>query len=186
VIPDQLYDHTKNRRSTFFGDGLVAHIGMADPFCGELRHLLADAASETGITVHREGTYLCMEGPQFSTRAESNVYRLWGCSVIGMTVAPEAKLAREAEMCYAAIACSTDYDCWHEEHDSVTVDMIVENLHANIDHAKQVLRTVVPAIPLHRRCDCHSALANAFITDCSAAPPETIRKLGPIVSKYFS
>lgn len=186
VIPDQLYDHTKIRKNTFFGDGLVAHVGMAEPFCGDLRGLLADAAEDTGITVHREGAYLCMEGPQFSSKAESNVYRSWGCSVIGMTVAPEAKLAREAEMCYAPIACSTDYDCWHEAHDSVSVDMIIENLFANVEHAKQVLRSVIPAIPLDHVCHCHSALANAFITDRATVPPETIEKLGPIVSRYFS
>lgn len=185
VIPDQLYDHTRNRQNTFFGDGLVAHVGMAEPFCDDLRSLLADAAAETGVPVHRSGTYLCMEGPQFSSKAESNVYRAWGCSVIGMTVAPEAKLAREAEMCYAAIACSTDYDCWHEEHDAVTVEMIVENLHANVEHAKQTLRNVIPAIPLDRPCGCHTALANAFITDRSTVPADAIAKLGPLVSKYF-
>jgi 5'-methylthioadenosine phosphorylase len=185
VIPDQLYDHTRKRNSTFFDEGLVVHVGMAEPFCGELRVLLAAAAAPTGATVHRSGTYLCMEGPQFSTRAESQVYQAWGCAVIGMTAAPEAKLAREAEMCYAAIACSTDYDCWHEEHDSVTLEMIIDNLHANVDHAKQALRTVVPRIPLDESCSCHRALANAILTDRSVIPPETLRRLGPVVSKYF-
>lgn len=186
VIPDQLYDHTKTRANTFFGNGIVAHVGMAEPFCEELRLLLADGAEATGITVHRSGTYLCMEGPQFSTKAESNVYRSWGCTVIGMTAAPEAKLAREAEMCYAAIACSTDYDCWHEEHDSVTLGMIIDNLHANVEHAKQVLRFVIPAIPLDQPCGCHSALAHAILTDRTTIPAETIRTLGPLVSKYLS
>jgi 5'-methylthioadenosine phosphorylase len=185
VIPDQLYDHTKIRKNTFFGNGMVAHVGMAEPFCDDLRMLLADAAEETGITVHRDGAYICMEGPQFSTKAESNTYRSWGCSVIGMTVAPEAKLAREAEMCYAPIACSTDYDCWHEEHDSVTVEMIIDNLHANVDHAKDVLRKVVPAIPLDHECHCHSALSSAILTHRDVVPQETVDNLGPIVSKYF-
>ncbi|MBM3264368.1 MAG: S-methyl-5'-thioadenosine phosphorylase [candidate division Zixibacteria bacterium] len=185
VIPDQLYDHTKVRTNTFFGNGIVAHVGMAEPFCGDLRALLADTAEKTGVTVHRGGTYLCMEGPQFSTKAESHTYRSWGCSVIGMTAAPEAKLAREAEMCYAAIACSTDYDCWHEEHDSVTLEMIIENLHANVEHARQTLRAVVPAIPIDRSCHCHSALAHAILTDRTAIPEETIRRLGPLVSKYL-
>lgn len=186
VIPDQMFDHTKHRINTFFGDGLVAHVGMGEPFCGDLRQLLTASAEKTGITVHRDGTYLCMEGPQFSTKAESNLYRSWGCSVIGMTAAPEAKLAREAEICYAAIACSTDYDCWHEDHDSVTVDMIIENLHANVDHAKQVLRHVIPTIPQKAACKCHAALANALITDRSAVPDSVINRLAPIVGKYFS
>jgi len=185
VIPDQLYDHTKIRKNTFFGSGIVAHVGMATPFCDDLRILMCDAADATGITVHREGTYICMEGPQFSTKAESNTYRSWGCSVIGMTVAPEAKLAREAEMCYAAIACSTDYDCWHEEHDSVTVEMIIENLHANVNNAQDVLRKVVPAIPLDQNCHCHSALKSAILTNPDEVPRDTIDRLGPLVAKYF-
>jgi 5'-methylthioadenosine phosphorylase len=185
VIPDQLYDHTKNRLNTFFGQGLVVHVGLGEPFCHELRHLLIDAAEQTGVAVHHTGTYLCMEGPQFSTKAESNIYRSWGCSVIGMTAAPEAKLAREAEICYASIACSTDYDCWHEEHDSVTVDMIMENLHANVDHAKQVLHHIVPAIPLEATCRCHSAMAHAILTNRKAIPADLLQKLGPIVGKYF-
>jgi len=186
VIPDQLYDHTKTRQNTFFGHGIVAHVGMGDPFCGNLRHLLTGAAEQSGITVHRNGTYLCMEGPQFSTKAESNIYRSWGCSVIGMTAAPEAKLAREAEICYASIACSTDYDCWHEEHNSVTVDMIIENLHANVDHAKEVLRKVVPAIPIEASCSCHKALANAILTDKDTIPNDVLTKLNPIIGKYFN
>ncbi len=185
VIPDQLYDHTRHRTTSFFGDGLVVHVGLADPFCGLLRQLLVDGAESTGLTVHDGGTYLCMEGPQFSTKAESNVYRNWGFSVIGMTAAPEAKLAREAEICYAAIACSTDYDCWHEEHDSVTVDMIIENLHANVDHARRVVRHVVPAIPLESTCRCHNALANAIVSDRDAVPAATLEKLKPIVGRYF-
>ena len=185
VIPDQLYDHTRHRTASFFGNGLVVHVGLAEPFCGPLRELLADGAESTGLTVHRGGTYLCMEGPQFSTRAESNVYRSWGFSVIGMTAAPEAKLAREAEICYAAIACSTDYDCWHEEHDSVTVDMIIENLHANVEQARQVVRHVVPAIPLESTCRCHNALANAIVSDRGSAPADMLEKLKPIVGRYF-
>ncbi len=185
VIPDQLYDHTRNRETSFFGSGLVVHVGLANPFCVRLRQLLVDGAESTGLTVHRTGTYLCMEGPQFSTRAESNVYRGWGFSVIGMTAAPEAKLAREAEICYAAIACSTDYDCWHEEHDSVTVDMIIENLHANVLQARQVVRHVVPAIPLESTCRCHRALANAIISDRDSVPADTVEKLRPIVGRYF-
>lgn len=185
VIPDQLYDHTRHRTTSFFGDGLVAHVGLAEPFCEPLRKLLIRGAETTELTVHHDGTYLCMEGPQFSTRAESNVYRSWSFSVIGMTAAPEAKLAREAEICYGAIACSTDYDCWHEEHDSVTVDMIIENLHANVEQASKVVRHVVPAISLETNCRCHNALSNAIVSDRESVPVDTVEKLKPIVGRYF-
>ncbi|MBI4553527.1 MAG: S-methyl-5'-thioadenosine phosphorylase [Candidatus Latescibacteria bacterium] len=185
VIPDQLYDHTKTRQNTFFDGGLVAHVGLAEPFCPTLRELLYTGAVQAGVTVHRGGTYLCMEGPQFSTKAESNVYRTLGFSVIGMTVAPEAKLAREAEMCYASIACSTDYDCWHPEHETVTVEMIFQNLLANVGLAKRVIQTVIPALPAERTCGCGTALAKAIVTHRAAIADETIKRLGPIVGKYL-
>jgi len=185
VIPDQLIDHTRHRTNSFFGQGAVAHVGLAHPFCESLRQLLIGGAESTGLTVHRSGIYLCMEGPQFSTMAESNIYRTWKCAVIGMTVAPEAKLAREAEICYSAIACSTDYDCWHEEHASVTVDMIIENLHANVNQAQQVVRHVVPKISLESPCKCHTALANALITDRGAVPSAAVERLKPILGRYF-
>ena len=185
VIPDQLYDHTRHRSSSFFGEDLVAHVGLAEPFCGSLRQILVQGAESAGLSVHSKGTYLCMEGPQFSTKAESNVYRSWGCSVIGMTAAPEAKLAREAEICYGAIACSTDYDCWHQEHDSVTVDMIIENLNENVNQSREVVRQIIPAISIGSTCRCHNALSNAIVSDRSTVPAETITKLEPIIGKYF-
>lgn len=185
VIPDQLIDRTKSRVNSFFGEGIVAHVGFADPFCPELSDLLYHAALKTGVTVHRGGTYVVMEGPLFSTRAESNLYRSWGASVIGMTALPEAKLAREAEMCYATIACSTDYDCWHESEEDVTVEMIVANLLKNVETAKQIVRGVAGALPAERRCPCGSALANAIITDRSMIPPETRERLRLIIGKYL-
>jgi 5'-methylthioadenosine phosphorylase len=185
VIPDQLIDRTRSRPSTFFGDGLVGHVAFGDPFCPELRDLLATAADDTDATVHHGGTYLVMEGPAFSTRAESNLYRSWGASVIGMTALPEAKLAREAEMCFAVLATSTDYDAWHEVHDDVTVDMILANLAKNVAVSQQALRKLVSRLPGHRGCACESALATALVTAEELVPTETLTRLQPIIGKYM-
>ena len=185
VIPDQLIDRTKSRVNSFFGDGVVAHVGFADPFCPVLSDAVYQAAVGTGVTVHKGGTYVVMEGPLFSTRAESNLYRSWGASVIGMTALPEAKLAREAEICYATIACSTDYDCWHEGHDDVTVEMIIANLLKNVDASKQIVRKVAGNLPANRTCGCGSALANAIITDRSLIPEEAKERLGLLIGKYL-
>jgi 5'-methylthioadenosine phosphorylase len=184
VVPDQIIDRTRGRPSTFFEDGVVVHIAFADPFCPVLSPLLAKNVEREGVRVHRGGTYVAMEGPQFSTRAESNLYRSWGATIIGMTALPEAKLAREAEMCYAVLACSTDYDCWHPEHESVTVDMIISNLLKNTAHAKSILRRVVAEVPTGT-CSCHSALANAIVTSREAIPPHVARTLAPLLGKYI-
>ena len=185
VIPDQFYDHTKRRVSTFFGDGIVAHVGMADPVCRDLGALLAGAAEESGARVHRGGTYLCMEGPQFSTKAESLIYRQWGISVIGMTNMPEAKLAREAELCYATLALVTDYDTWHEEHDAVTVESVIANLMKNVETAKTVLARAVPRIGKPCTAGCRDALANAVITNPKVFPPRTRQRLRLLLDRYF-
>ncbi|MBI4199728.1 MAG: S-methyl-5'-thioadenosine phosphorylase [Chloroflexi bacterium] len=186
VVPDQLIDRTRQRAGTFFGDGLVAHISFADPFCPDLSAALYKAAQEVGARVHQGGTYLVMEGPAFSTRAESFLYRTWGASVIGMTALPEAKLAREAEMCYATLACATDYDCWHESEEPVTVEMVVANLLKNVATSKAILRRVVPRLPQTRTCACPSALKDAIITDRGAVPRQTRERLAPLIAKYFS
>jgi 5'-methylthioadenosine phosphorylase len=185
VIPDQFFDATRRRASSFFGDGIVAHVGMAEPVCPDLASALEKAASETGATVHRGGTYICIEGPQFSTRAESRVYRSWGVDVIGMTNMPEAKLAREAELCYATLALATDYDVWHETHGPVSVEAVVQNLMRNVETAKDVLRAVIPAIGPTRSCDCPDLLRNAVITSPKRFPPTTRKKLGLFLDKYF-
>jgi 5'-methylthioadenosine phosphorylase len=185
VIPDQFIDRTRGRVSTFFGQGLVAHVGFAHPFCGPLSALTFEAARRAGATVHQGGTYVCMEGPQFSTLAESRLYRSWGADVIGMTNLQEAKLAREAEICYTTIALVTDYDCWHPDHDSVTVDMIVANLVQNAKTAQHVIANAVETLPIARTCECARALATAIITRRDAVPPATIDALRPIVGKYF-
>ncbi len=185
VIPDQFFDRTRGRISTFFGEGLVAHISFADPVCPELARVVAQACRESGINAKQGGTYLCMEGPAFSTKAESNVYRSWGMDVIGMTNLQEAKLAREAEICYVTIAMVTDYDCWHADHDAVTVTQIIDNLTKNAEHACRVVRAAVAAMPAARGCKCGAALARAFITDRKLVPESTRRKLGIIVEKYF-
>ena len=184
VVPDQVIDRTRGRASTFFGDGLVAHIAFADPFCGDLRSVLTGAARETETTVHNGGTYVVMEGPAFSTRAESSLYRSWGADVIGMTALPEAKLAREAEMCFAVLACATDYDCWHDGHESVTADMIVANLLQNVDVSRRVVRTALDRLPAIRSCDCSKALESAIVTSFDLAPRETQDRLAPIIGKY--
>ena len=185
VIPNQFFDRTRHRIDTFFGDGIVAHIAFADPVCGELAATVEGACKKIGVTAKRGGTYLCMEGPQFSTKAESNVYRSWGMDVIGMTNLQEAKLAREAEICYATVAMVTDYDCWHPYHDSVTVDQIVAVLRKNAENACSVVRETVAAMPVGRSCKCGSALAHAILTDRSKIPPATRQKLKLILDKYL-
>ena len=185
VIPDQFFDRTRNRKSTFFGDGLAAHIAFAQPICPDLASLLHETAVETGITTHKGGTLVCIEGPAFSTRAESNLYRRWGMDIIGMTSLQEAKLSREAEICYAALALVTDYDCWHEDEFEVTVETVLQNLNKNISHAKRIIQTIVPKIPERRDCLCVMALEKAIMTDTHVIPKETRRKLGIIVDKYL-
>ena len=185
VIPDQFFDRTKGRVSTFFGDGLVAHVGFADPVCPCLSDLLYQATVEQGANAHNGGTYLCMEGPAFSTRAESNVYRQWGMDIIGMTNLQEAKLAREAEICYATMAMVTDYDCWHETEEDVTVEAIIANLNKNAALAKRVIQTVVPRIAGERACMCGSALKYALITNPAVIPAATRQKLDLLVGKYL-
>lgn len=184
VIPDQFFDRTHHRISTFFGEGLVAHISFADPVCGELASVAHQAAERVGIESKVGGTYLCMEGPAFSTRAESNVYRSWGMDVIGMTNLQEAKLAREAEICYVTIAMVTDYDCWHEEHDAVSVEQIIGNLTKNADNARKLVRQVIAELPAARSCRCGSALKHAILTDAKAIPETTKQRLEIIIGKY--
>ena len=186
VIPDQFVDRTRGRISTFFGEGLVAHIGFSDPICPQLAEVVAQASASSGVTAKKGGTYLCMEGPAFSTRAESNLYRSWGMDVIGMTNLQEAKLAREAEICYVTVAMVTDYDCWHPDHDAVTVTDIIANLIKNAENACKVVAAAVAAMPAERSCKCGSALAHAIITDKKLVPEATLRKLELIVGKYFA
>ncbi len=186
VLPDQFFDRTRGRASTFFGEGLVAHISFAHPVCPQLMDVVAEACQASGVTVKKGGTYLCMEGPAFSTVAESNVYRSWGMDVIGMTNLQEAKLAREAEICYVTVAMVTDYDCWHPDHDAVTVSEIVANLQKNAENAAKVVRAAVKAMPGERTCKCGSALAHALITDKRAVPEETRKKLELLIGKYFT
>jgi 5'-methylthioadenosine phosphorylase len=185
VIPDQFFDRTRGRVSTFFGEGLVAHVSFADPVCPQLSNVVYDACGAAGVAAKRGGTYLCMEGPAFSTKAESNVYRSWGMDVIGMTNLQEAKLAREAEICYVTAAMVTDYDCWHPDHDAVTVNEIVGNLVKNAENACKVVGEVVAQLPRERTCKCGSALAHAILTDRKLVQETTIKKLGLIVAKYF-
>ena len=186
VIPDQFLDRTRGRISTFFGDGLVAHIPFAHPVCAAFAEVAGDACDESGARTHRGGTYVCMEGPQFSTLAESRLYQSWGMDVIGMTNLQEAKLAREAEMCYVTLALVTDYDCWHPDHDHVTVEMILQNLLHNAETAQRVVKALVERLPADRTCGCATALASAIITRPEAVPAATRRKLAPIVGKYLS
>jgi 5'-methylthioadenosine phosphorylase len=185
VIPSQFFDATKRRVSSFFGDGIVAHVGMADPVCPTVAAALEKAARATGASVHRGGTYICIEGPQFSSKAESRIYRGWGVDVIGMTNMPEAKLAREAELCYATLALVTDYDVWHEGHDAVTVEAVIQTLLKNVATAKDVLRRVIPALGPPRACPCPSLLENAVITSPAAFPLDTRRRLDLLLGKYF-
>ncbi len=186
VIPDQIIDRTNGRDSTFFGGGIVAHVAFAEPFCPVLSQVLFEAAMETGARVHKGGTYLAMEGPQLSTRAESQLYRAWGADIIGMTALPEAKLAREAEICYATLAFVTDYDCWHPEYESVTVDMILTNLRKGVDTGKKLLRLVMPHIPKERDCACATALERAIATGKKYIPDKAKEDLGLLIGKYLS
>jgi 5'-methylthioadenosine phosphorylase len=186
VIPDQFVDRTRHRVDTFFGDGVVAHIAFADPVCPQLSEAVAAACKKAKVVGKRGGTYLCMEGPQFSTKAESNLYRSWGMDVIGMTNLQEAKLAREAELCYVTVAMVTDYDCWHPHHDSVTVDQIVAVLLKNAENACNVVREAVAAMPKERTCKCGSALAHAILTDRKLIPAETKKRLQLILGKYLA
>jgi 5'-methylthioadenosine phosphorylase len=186
LVPDQFFDRTKLRVSTFFGGGLVAHVGFDKPTCGQVSAVLADASVHCAVKVHRRGTYVCIEGPQFSTLAEAHVHRQLRFEVIGMTNVTEAKLAREAELCYATIAMITDYDCWHPEHESVSGAQILATLNQNAENAQRVLREAVRAMPVERRCKCGSALAHALITDLKLVPPGVKKRLGVIISKYLS
>lgn len=185
VIPDQFYDNTKRRISTFFGNGIVGHVGFANPICPELAELFEQSCRKSGVTTHRDGTYICIEGPQFSTKAESRIYRQWGVDVIGMTNMPEAKLAREAEICYATIALVTDFDCWHESEEIVTIEAVIATLMKNVNNARAVLRNIVQGFPLKRNCECSTALANGVITDKEHVSKETLKNLEPIIGKYL-
>ncbi|HID88665.1 MAG TPA: S-methyl-5'-thioadenosine phosphorylase [Anaerolineales bacterium] len=186
VIPDQLFDFTKKREYTFFGNGLVAHIGVADPFCPRLSAILADAVEEAGGTVHRGGRFITIEGPRFSTRGESHTYRAWGMDIIGMTTSPEAFLAREAEMCYAVMAHITDYDVWHEAEEPVNVEMLLATLRANARLAQEAIRILVPRLAAAERdCECKDTLATALITQRDLIPKDLLKRLRPIVGKYL-
>jgi len=186
LIPDQLIDRTRNRTNTFFGEGIVAHIPFADPFCPVLSQIIYQSAQEAGATVHMGGTLVVIEGPAFSTRAESFLYRSWGADVIGMTTLPEAKLAREAEICYASIACVSDYDCWHEAHESVTVEIIMDILHKNADIARNIIKRAVTRIPEQRDCPCASALKAAIVTEPAKIPAAQKQKLNLLIGKYLT
>ena len=185
LIPDQFLDRTRGRASTFFGEGLVAHISFADPVCPQLGEVVESACRSVGVSARRGGTYLCMEGPAFSTKAESNLYRSWGMDVIGMTNLQEARLAREAEICYVTLAMVTDYDCWHPEHAAVTVEQVLSYLAANAQNAQAVVAEAIRRLPEERKCRCGSALRHALMTERSAIPEATKRKLGLLVEKYL-
>jgi 5'-methylthioadenosine phosphorylase len=185
LVPDQLIDRTQQRRSTFFGRGLVAHVAFAHPFCRVLSKLMAEGCVEAGAKHHVGGTYVCIEGPQFSTYAESQLYRSWGADVVGMTNLQEAKLAREAEICYATLAMVTDYDCWHPEHDAVTADSVMKVLAQNVATARAVLRAVVRRLPVPRECECEHALRHALLTPAELVPEAVKRELEPIVGRYL-
>jgi len=185
VIPDQIIDRTRYRPSTFFGGGVVAHVGMANPFCPEMSAILKCSSDSVGAIVHVGGTYLVMEGPQFSTKAESELYRSWGADIIGMTAMPEAKLAREAEICYCVLACATDYDCWLDSEGPVTVDMVVDNLHKNVALCKRIISAVIPEMVRVGSCGCGSALENSIITDAGMIPNQTKMKLSLFLDKYL-
>jgi 5'-methylthioadenosine phosphorylase len=186
VVPDQIIDRTKSRVNSFFDGGLVAHVSFAEPFCPTLSNILYHAALDVGANVHQEGTYIAMEGPLFSTKAESNLYRSWGASIIGMTALPEAKLAREAEICYATLACITDYDTWHETEESVTINMALANLMLNSDKAKKIIGLVAARIPEKRECGCAEALQNAIITAPEKIPVRIKEDLELLIGKYVT
>jgi 5'-methylthioadenosine phosphorylase len=185
VIPDQFIDRTFDRTATFFGQGIVAHVGFGDPVCATVMSAFEKACAEVGVVGKSGGTYVCMEGPQFSTRAESNLYRSWGADVIGMTNLQEAKLAREAEICYATVAMVTDYDCWRAGHDDVTIDQIIAVLHQNAENAAKVVKAAILAMPTERTCACTSALKYAILTDRAAIPPEARERLALLLDKYL-
>ncbi len=185
VVPDQFIDRTKGRVSTFFGNGIVGHITFADPVCAELSRVLYESGQAVNAGIHMGGTYVCIEGPQFSTRAESKMYRSWGADIIGMTNVPESKLAREAEICYATIALSTDYDCWHEEEDDVTVEAILEIIKSNVETAKAIIKTAAKRVTEERTCSCAKALENGIMTESSMIPDKTKRNLDIIIGKYI-
>jgi 5'-methylthioadenosine phosphorylase len=186
LIPDQFFDRTRLRMATFFGNGVVAHVGFDKPTCPQLSGWLGEACERAGVKVHRGGTYVCMEGPQFSTLAESHTYRQLRFDVIGMTNLTEAKLAREAEICYSTVAMITDYDCWHPHHDAVTVSEVISNLNRNTENVQRVIHEAVRALPAARECRCGSALAHAILTDRKLIPAAAKRRLGPIIGKYIS
>ena len=181
VVPDQLVDRTRGRPATFFEDGIVAHVSLADPFCSVLSGVVAQSVAEVGSPVHPSGTYVVIEGPAFSTRAESRLYRSWGASVIGMTALPEARLAREAELCYTVLACATDYDVWHQEAADVSVEQVVANLQRNVATSWEVLRRAIPRLPAERECPCATALKDAIITSPGSISPEARARLGPLI-----
>jgi 5'-methylthioadenosine phosphorylase len=186
VIPDQIFDYTTGLRDrTFFGEGLVAHISVADPYCPELSAIVGDAVANVGGTVHRGGTFLIEEGPRFATRAESNIFRQWGCSIIGMTTCPEAFLAREAEMCYTTMAHVTDYDVWHQSEEPVTVDMVVATFRRNIEIAQNAIARAVEVLDEDTTCECHNALQAAIMSEKNAVPLSMVKRLNPIVGRYF-
>ena len=185
VLPDQFYDRTKTRISTFFGDGIVVHVSFADPICAQLAGIVQQAGTDARVAIKRGGTYVCMEGPQFSTKAESNTYRRWEMDLIGMTNLQEAKLAREAEICYTTMALVTDYDCWHPSHDAVTVAEVVQNLKKNAENAQRIIRAAVKRLPVTRTCPCRNALQNAILTDLNKVPPKTRTKLELLLKRYI-
>ncbi|TAM82515.1 MAG: S-methyl-5'-thioadenosine phosphorylase [Acidobacteria bacterium] len=185
ALPLQFFDRTRGRISTFFGGGIVAHVSFSDPMCPVVVDSLEAACGNARVTVHRGGTYVCMEGPAFSTKAESNAYRSWGMDIIGMTNLQEAKLAREAEICYGTLAMVTDYDCWHSEHEAVTVSQIIDYLNRNVNNAQKILRTAVRNLPEERNCKCGSALAHAIITDRRKISPQARKRLGLLIGKYL-
>lgn len=185
VIPSHLFDHTKNRPRSFFGEGFVAHVGVADPFCPDLSDMLESAVRSTSATLHRGGSFITIEGPRFSTKAESNLYRAWGMDIIGMTASPEAFLAREAELCYTIMAHVTDYDVWHESESPVTVEMVIQTLHKNTVIAQEAIRSLARGLRLERNCTCGHALASALITDPKVIPAKTRKKLDLLVRKYI-
>jgi 5'-methylthioadenosine phosphorylase len=185
LIPDQIIDRTRLRANTFFSEGIVGHIQFADPFCPQLSYIIYEAAREAGATVHKGGTFIAMEGPAFSTRAESRLYKAWGADVLGMTVLPEAKLAREAEICYASIACITDYDSWHETNETVTVEAVLTTMRNNIDLARKTIKLAAERVPKKRDCACAAALGPALMTDPKAIPAATKQKLDLLIGKYI-
>lgn len=185
VVPDQVIDRTTKRENTFFGKGIVAHVAFAEPFCPVLSKILYGAGLKAGVKMHKGGAYLTMEGPQFSTKAESNLYRSWGASIIGMTALPEAKLAREAEICYGCLALVTDYDCWRESTESVTILMVLDIMHRNVANAKSIIKMATAAVPPERECDCSNALSNSIVTAPDSIPPGTKKDLSLLLGKYL-